>query len=298
MDRKQLCRIFETGETDNSLDEILYLLQQINPQIDRTLIEETHQEIPKFFSGSHPNFKPSNTRYHNLTHTYSVALATIRLFHGLYCEGYTFDQDIIPQGIISAYFHDTGLLLTATDPATSGAKYTINHEERSISFMNHYLSSRGASQSFMDHCASMIKCTSLELNPTELIFDSDDQRLAGYVLGSSDILAQMADRYYLERLPLLFQEMEVGGVNRYSSAIELMQQTTDFYHHIIVNRLETIFHDLKQAMRTHFRVRWNIDHNLYIDNISKNINYVKKIVTECEDTLTSLSSYLRRTPPR
>ncbi|MEN8189563.1 MAG: hypothetical protein ABFS19_06920 [Thermodesulfobacteriota bacterium] len=297
MKHKDLCKIFENGATSDPLDEILYLLDIIAPGINRPLIEETHQEVGRFFSGSHPNFKPSNTRYHNLTHTYSVALATSRLFHGLHCEGRRFDDDIILQGMISAYFHDTGLLLTASDPATTGAEYTINHEERSVSFMNYYLKERGIDQPFMDNCAEMINCTNLDLDPSTLNFSSEDQRIAGYTLGSSDILAQMADRYYLERLPHLYQEMKAGGINQYSSVIELMQQTTNFYHHVIINRLESVYKDLQQAMRTHFRERWDINKNLYMDNIDKNIIYIMQIVQECEDKITCLATYLRRTPP-
>jgi len=290
-------KMIETGETDNPLDEILYLLQQIDLRVDCTLIQETHRQIGRFFSGSHPDFKPSNTKYHNLSHTYSVALATIRIFHGLYCEKQYFDPEIIEQGMVSAYFHDTGLLVAADDPETCGAKYTTTHEERSISFMNDYLAVRGVARSFRDHCADMVKCTNLGIEPDTLTFVSESHRLAGYIVGSADLLAQMADRFYLERLPLLFQEMNEGGVNHYASAIVLMRETNNFYQSVVRKRLEKKFRDLQQAMQTHFRERWNLDQNLYVDNITKNINYIAKIISENADTPARLPNYLRRNPP-
>ena len=289
-------KIFETGATDDPLDEIVYLLQEVNPQIDCKLIEEAHLEIAGIFTGSHPDFKSCDAKYHNLAHTYSVALATIRLFHGLHCEKYIFDQDVILQGMISAYFHDTGLLLTVADTTASGASYTLNHEDRSVSFMNEYLSHCGIAESFMKHCESMVKCTKIGLDPGTLHFESEEHQLAGFVLGSADLLAQMADRCYLERLPWLFQEMKDGGVNNYASVTELMRETNTFYQQLVVNRLESTFKDLKKVMLTHFRERWNMDENLYIDNIRKNLDYVSKIVPESDDQPVDLARYLRRIP--
>ncbi len=289
-------KIFETGATDDPLDEIVYLLQQISPQIDCKLIEEAHLDIARIFTGSHPGFKSCDAKYHNLAHTYSVALATVRLLHGLHCENYTFGQDVILQGVISAYFHDTGLLLKVSDTTVSGASYTVNHEDRSVSFMNEYLTHCGVTESFMKHCESMIKCTKIGLDPGTLHFGSEEHRLAGFVLGSADLLAQMADRCYLERLPWLYQEMKDGGVNNYESVTELMRETNNFYQQFVANRLEFMFKDLKEVMRTHFRERWNMDENLYSDNIRKNLEYVSKIVPEFGEQPVDLSRYLRRIP--
>ncbi len=296
MHHTERTKIFETGATDNPLDEVVYLLQEINPQIDCKLIQEAHLEIAGIFTGNHPGFKSCDAKYHNLAHTYSVALATIRLFHGLHCEKYVFDKDVILQGMISAYFHDTGLLLTVADTTASGASYTVDHEDRSVSFMNEYLSHCGVDESFMKHCESMVQCTKIGLDPGTLRFESEEHQLAGFILGSADLLAQMADRCYLERLPWLFQEMKDGGVNNYASVTDLMRETNTFYQQLVVNRLESSFKDLKKVMRTHFRERWNMDENLYVDNIRKNLDYVSKIAPQSDDQPVDLSQYLRRIP--
>ena len=291
-----LWRILETGDSDNPLTEILYLLQEIDPHIHTELVEKTHQDIESFFSGSHPDFKPCTTKYHDLKHTCSVALATVRLFHGLHCEHHTLPREIILQGVLSAYFHDTGLLLKKTDPAPSGACYTKIHEQRSISLMNDYFAHRNMEKKFMDSCTLMITSTDLTISPLTLSFASEDHLLAGCIVATADILAQMADRYYLERLPWLFEEMQAGGIKTFSSEMDLIQHTTSFYNQIIKHRLATDLKDVQQAMRPHFKARWNLDENLYLNNINNNIKYLNQILAEGEITLPHLFNYLKRTP--
>jgi len=124
-------------------------------------------------------------------------------------------------------------------------------------------------------------------------------QLASFAVGSADILAQMADRYYLERLPSLFQEHEEGGIANYNSAVELMEQTSVFYHDVVIDRLSRVFgKSLPSFMQIHFRERWGVDRNLYLDNIKKNVKYIQLVVESCGgDMEESLQKYLRRVPP-
>ena len=62
-------------------------------------------------------------------------------------------------------------------------------------------------------CSQMIQCTKLSLSPKDLVFDTEEVKLMGHILGTADIIAQMADRVYLERLPLLFDELKEGVVS-------------------------------------------------------------------------------------
>ena len=297
MNHQQLTRIFESGATDDPLDEILALVTLIQPTFDACLLRKLHHDTARLFAGTYLGFRASNTQYHNLKHTYSVALATARLLHGL---TYTHDQDIsiqiIKQALYSAYFHDTGLLMKTSDQALSGAIYTQNHEERSITVMTQYLENNNLSQTFIQDCAAVIKCTDLTLDPEDITFPSPASKLAGYVLGSADILAQMADRCYLERLPFLFQEHKEGGLKAHDSAMELMQDTTFFYHNIITERLEKTFTNIAQAMQAHFHKRWQINNNLYYTNIGNNLGYLEKILQTCEDKMEYLETFLKRNP--
>jgi hypothetical protein len=283
--------------TNDPLDEILALTVETNRDADTEFIRQIHFHIKEIFSGDSPGFQASSTKYHNLRHTQSVALATIRLLHGLTIDKYQFPSHVIEQCILCAYFHDTGLLLQTSETADSGASYTKHHETRSIRFLNQYLDHHRTPKSFRDDCATIIKFTDLRIDPNALSPLTDEIKLSGQILGSADILAQMANRYYLESLPYLYQEHLVGGVQEHASALDLMKHTANFYEHVIGKRLRETFGDVAESMRTHFLNRWQIDRDLYRENINKNIKYLNKIIAQCKVEIKCLEKYLRRIPP-
>ena len=225
-----------------------------------------------------------------------VVLASARLFHGLHCNKVCITPETLFKGLLAAYFHDTGMLLQEGDTTQCGTTYMANHEERSILFLRNYVLQNGYDEGIITDCATIINYTDLKSDPTTFEYHTQDIQLAGQVIGSADILAQMADRYYLECLPLLFNELEAGGINQHNSAQELMEQTEIFYHEVVVKRLTTTFSGTSQAMQTHFRERYKIDRNLYIENIDKNIKYLKKIISQ-SNGIDCLEKHLKRVPP-
>jgi len=275
----------------------LELIERTNPSVDHHTVTSFHHDIQNIFSGAYPGFKENGNKYHNLKHTYSVALATIRLFHGLSVEGCQFSEDLIVKGILSSYFHDTGLLLRSFDTAENGAEFIRFHEDRSISSLCKYLERYDFSEAMLSDCGSIIRCTDLEFDINSIEFSSSKVKLVGQILGSADVLAQMADRYYLERLPFLFQERHAGGLNEYPSAFDLMKDTNNFYRNIIVKRLNKDLGNSARAMQIHFNSRWNINRDLYTENIEKNITYLQKIIKESNDNFDKVQGHLRRHPP-
>jgi hypothetical protein len=289
--------LLEGGSCGDPLEEILNLARIIHPQIDIQLISQVHRDITCIFSGIFPGFRASNPTYHNLRHTRQVALASVRLLHGLWCEGRSFSAETLIQGLLSAYFHDTGMLLSDGDTAKSGSQYFRGHEERSITFIQRYIASSRLPDAYKENCAAIVRCTNLNLDPDQFSFPNEEIKLAGQVIGSADILAQMADRYYLERLPLLFQEQKDGEDHRYNSPIELMKHTTQFYHTTVTRRLRVAFADVSRAMRSHFREYRQIDEDLYAKSIEKNITYLESIIARCAAEHDCVKRYLRRVTP-
>jgi len=296
MDNKRLTQIFEGTSEGSPLEEILNVSRTVNPSIDTRLIREVHDDLCAYFSGNHPQFRKSTMPYHNLRHTQMVALASIRLFHGLHCNNVHITANTYLKGVLAAYFHDTGMLLLEDDPAESGTEYIAGHEARSIQFLQNYAKEKDLPEDIARDCAVIINYTDLKKDPATFNFHSHEIQLAGQVVGSSDILAQMADRYYLECLPLLYNEQKEGGVNSHESALELMEKTAQFYYEVVLKRLIVTFSHTSRAMRYHFKERYKIDRNLYIENIDKNIVYLKEIIKRCE-TIDCLRKYLKRTPP-
>ena len=296
MDNKSLAHLFEGNLNGSHLEEILLLAEKICPSIDLGLIREIYNDLISFFSGLSPHFQRNTLPYHNLRHSQMVVLASARLFHGLHCNHVHISPDTLFKGLLAACFHDTGMLLQEGDPTSSGVKYIANHEARSILFLRNYVVSKGFGDDVSRDCATIINYTDLESDPTTFAYHPHEIQLAGQVIGSADILAQMADRYYLECLPLLFSEQETGGTNQHGSALELMEHTAIFYQDVVLKRLIITFSNTSKAMQTHFREMYKIDRNLYLENIDKNIIYLKKIISKCGD-IDCLEKHLKRMPP-
>lgn len=295
---KELREIFEGGANGDPLPEMLRIFDKISPGSSPGYITKIYEDLNGIFSGEFEGFRESSTKYHDLRHTRNVALATIRLFHGLHCESVNLPPDVIKLGLICAYFHDTGMLLTVKDSKLSGAAYLKSHEERSIIFIREYMHKRGFPTAYLDNCEAIINSTNLTVEPDTINFESEEIKIAGHVLGTADILAQMADRYYLECLPLLYMEQQDAGIHQHPSSLALMRQTTKFYHEVIENRLQKSFHNKCDAMLTHFREWWQLDSNLYMEYIKKNILYLEEVVRKYDSGEGELGQYLRRQQPK
>ena len=118
--------------------------------------------------------------------------------------------------------------------------------------------------------------------------------MIGKIVGSSDLLAQMADRNYLEKLFLLFKEFEEAGLPGFDSELDLLQKTETFYNSTARQRLNEEFNGISRVMRTHFKERWGIDKDLYAESILKNITYLKTTVAKCEEDFACYFENLRR----
>jgi hypothetical protein len=274
--------------------EIQNILLQIDPSFGFSLIENVCNDIILLFNGKFPGYRTSNTKYHNLEHTCAVALATARLMHGLHIQGHVFPSRVIQLGLIGALFHDTGLIQTDDEEEGTGAQYTIGHEERSIVLMEKYLSGKDFSADDILDCSHIIMCTKLSLPLNEIPFNSEETGVMGKILGSADLIAQMADRNYLEKLPLLFLEFREAGMAGFETPLELFKNTEEFYHSVARTRLTEELGNVSSAALYHFRNRWNIDRNLYAESIENNIKYMKKATGDCADSYDCLIKKFRR----
>lgn len=283
------------GCPEDIYKEMKFIISLMIDDFDFDFIDLCFENTEKIFNGRFPGYQASNTSYHNLDHTMAVALALLRLTHGIYLqEEKAFSPEIIECGVIAAFFHDSGLIQKISDQYGTGAKYTKFHEERSILFVHEYLKSVGRTDRMSNLCAQMIQCTKLSFSPSQLQFDSDEIKLMSYILGTADIVAQMADRVYLERLPLLLDELKEGGVPGYDSTVDIYHQTVTFFKEVIRKRLYVEFDGIIEAMRHHFMDRWNIDQNLYVTAIENNINYIEYLNKTCPQDKNFYRQYLRR----
>lgn len=272
--------LIDTNSPAETLAEINKILHLIDPSLDPSPIEKIFEDIIRLFNGKFPGYKASNTKYHNLEHTCSSTLASARLIHGLHVQGQIFSPRLVQLCLIGTLFHDTGLIQTEEEKEGTGAQHTIGHEDRSISLMEKYLAEKGYSVEDIRDCGHMIKCTELFLSLDEIPFHSEEVRTMGKVVGTADLVAQMADRNYQEKLPLLFLEFQEAGMEGFETPLELFQKTEEFYRRVARKRLTDVLGGISSAALYHFRERWNIDKNLYEESIKYNIRRMKETVVE------------------
>ena len=282
------------NEPKKIFKEIESLLKELALDFDIKAFERLFYDIQKLFMGHYPGFRASNTKYHNLDHTMSVALASARLMHGGFVEGVTFETKNILLGMAASLCHDTGFIQTKDENEGTGAKYTVGHEQRSIDFMRQYFFEKGFSHEDMEDCAHLISCTILNLSPKDIPFRTREMEILGRIVGSADLLAQMADRNYLEKLLLLFMEFDEAGLPEFDSALTLLRKTDEFYRGFAKQRLSEDLGGVSKYMQSHFRVRWGIDRSLYEDYIAKNIDYLETLKDLCKDSYTCYLENLRR----
>jgi len=276
------------------LREIEQIISSMFDDYDFSGVELLYRDIIMLFRGEYPGYRACNTKYHDLEHTSAVALAVARLMHGCYMDGMVLHRQSMLLGVEAALFHDVGLIQTEDDKVGSGAKYTVGHEQRSIAFMRRYLSEKNISDEAIEDCSHLIMCTILNLHVADIPFRSDDIRLLGRIVGAADLLAQIADRYYLEKLLLLYKEFEEAGIPGFNTEIDLLRKTEEFYNNVAQKRLDHDFKGVVSHMPSHFKNRWGLKKDLYEESIKRNIAYLKSILEESDDTLSIFRENLRR----
>jgi hypothetical protein len=268
-------------------------LREFFPDYDATLFGKAFADVQQLFFGQYPGYRSSNTKYHDFEHTCSVVLAQARLIFGAMAEGVVFTEREAVKGLLASLYHDVGLIQTEDDTTGTGAKYTVGHEERSIQFMRQNLDGSLPCEDIED-IADCIRCTILAMSPAKISFRCGAMRMMGWFLGSADLLAQIADRYYLEKLLMLFEEFKEARLPGYDTAFDLLLKTRNFYQDVARKRLD---HDLGQVdryMRPYFKRRWNVDQDLYAAAIHRNLDYLDTIVAGCNDDIDCFMGGLRR----
>lgn len=205
--------------------------------------------------------------------------------------GRAVDPGFLLLGLICSLFHDVGLIQKQEEREGTGARFTLGHEERSILFVRSYFREHDLPAALSEDCAQIIGCTIVALDPSEIYFRSQESELIGQILGSADLIAQMADRLYLEKLLYLYREFQEGGVPGFSSEFDLLRKTQSFYENVSRRRLEEGLGNVCACMRLHFRDRFGEDRDFYQEGIDKNIRYLQETVLQYE---TDYRCMLRR----
>jgi hypothetical protein len=272
------------------LEEVKAIVSVMMPDFDFEPLNRAFRDVVSLFHGQYPGYRKCNTEYHDLKHTTDALLAMTRLLHGAVLNKQVFSEKGVKLGLIGALLHDTGYIQTADDNVGTGAKFTFTHIPRSIFFMEKYLSENGYSGEDIEYCRAILNCTGLNVKINEMHFGSAEIEMLGKILGTADLLGQMADRTYLEKLPFLYREFKEGNVSSFETELDMLKKTPGFSY----GTLERFEHELggvNRYMRDHFRERWGIDEDLYITSIKNQVKYLEYLLENHED---GYRNYMRR----
>lgn len=273
----QLFNFIPIGSPKALLGEAVIILELISPNFNTAPVKYAFNAITSLYKGSWPGYRSCNTEYHDLDHTTDAFLAMARLIHGAVVDGVTFTNRNITIGMMAALLHDVGYIQEEHDMEGTGAKYTTSHVQRGIDFLERHGSEFGLSAREITDCRAMILCTDLDVDISTIEFSSLEVELLGKILASADLLAQMADRAYLEKILLLYYELKEAGIDDFEDELDLLEKTEVFFE-FIDSRLKTTLNATDRHMSSHFFSRWGIQADLYHISIEKQKNYLHKIL--------------------
>lgn len=286
----QLSLLVNTTDPYKVLEEVKTIFQDMFSKGDFTLLSAVFEDVFSLFSGKLEGFKACDTPYHNLKHTTDVFLAMARLIHGAQTQGFALNTIDVNLGLVAALMHDTGYIQKDSENYDSSAKLAPAHIDRSIAFMAHVLTQKGYSHDSVLQCEQAILCTNLEKPLNTIPFQSPSGKLIGEMLASADLLAQTADRTYLEKLPLLYREFKEAGTGNYECELDLIKDAT-LFNNRMNERLTTQLNSVNHFFQNHFRIRWDIDADLYQEAINRAMVYLAHIL---ESDAENYKSHLRR----
>ena len=287
-----------TTDPDAVSREVARIYQDLYQADAPGTIGQVFEDVARLYRGDYPGYYACDTSYHDIQHVLDVTLAMARLMDGCVraTDASVLNERLFRFGIMTALYHDCGYIRHRADTRHSnGAEYTKTHVSRGGRFLEEYLTKIGMAD-LAPVASRTLHFTGYEV-PVATIRVEPQFRLIGNLLGSADILAQMADRCYLEKChERLYPEFVSGGIARHTtpqgeeqvvfeSAAHLIFQTPRFYESA-QKRLNVDLGGYCDYVEKHFG-----GENLYFTKLEKNINYARAIADR-EDL-----SLLRRKPP-
>ena len=282
-------------------DAVISLLDDACPGASFDQLWIAFYDFDQLGTGRRPVYQGCDTVYHDRQHSLDMTLAMARLLVG-YERSATAAEKMGPErvvfGVIVALLHDSGYIRRTDEPRwANGAEFTNWHVSRSAEFLRTYLAKNG-----LNHWATIgarvVHFTGYELNIDDIELSDPKDSLVGHFLGTADLMAQMADRCYLEKCrDRLYSEFIRAGVpikadsdnagdTYYASGIDLLRKTPDFYQHMAATRLDNKFGQAYRYIEVLYDGR-----NPYMEFIEGNFDYLKRVIKRND------WSKLRRKPP-
>jgi hypothetical protein len=269
--------------------EVAQLCHAMFPAGDRALVSRVFGWATTCFTGNYEGLQALDTKYHDYEHTLQVTLCLARLLQARHQAGAqpALSLPRFEQVLIAALFHDSGYLKTKYDTFGSGAKFTVVHVERGAEFAGMFLTEQGFPAPGIKAVQNMILCTNFMADLARIPFADEEERMAGLALATADLLGQMADPDYVDKLPRLFSEFREadyfkapGGAGTdtatFSSANDLMRKTPLFYEKVVKVKINRDYRGLYRYLNRPYPD----GPNWYMEQIDANLKRIEETLAK------------------
>lgn len=257
--------------------QVCDIVRTFAPGHDLGRVEATFALLRRAFAGDLPGYGSLQTLYHNTMHTNEVVLCSARMLHGLHLADKGLDGELIDAALIGALLHDSGYLMRDEENVGTGAQFTAEHVNRGVDFARRHLGY--LPESLLATTVKVIQMTDHHKDPERVKFDNPQQQLAAHATATADLVAQMANREYLERLLLLYFEFREAGLGGFGDIHDLLENTANFYR-MTRARLDNALHGLAVHLKRHFAAQRGEERNFYYESIDRNLAYLERLVNE------------------
>jgi hypothetical protein len=290
-------------------DAVLRIFAARYPGADFGSLARAFDDLQALFEGRYPGYLACDTLYHDIRHTLDMTLAMARLVdgHERICAT---PERLGPRraalGVLVALLHDSGYLKRSSEAdIENGAIFTKVHVSRSADFLSRYLPTIGFAPE-AQLASRLVHFTGYEMEIEDIAVADPRDRMIGCMVGTADLVGQMSDRMYLEKVRQFLYEEFVWGkvaretlpdgreVVRYSSPDDLMIKTPGFYEYVARSRIDKKLGAVDRYAEVHFD-----GSNLYQSEIDHNMDFLRQAIEKAElhrlrRTCYSLSSSARR----
>lgn len=277
-------------------DAVCELFAHTSDEPPVTTLRQAFTDFQRLFTGQFPGYLGCDTVYHDMQHSLDGTLATARLIVGhdrSQPDTERFGMQLGLLGVVITLFHDAGYIRRTEEAERHGAEFTASHVSRSAQFLAGYLPGLGLGE-YADTAARIVHFTGYEVQFEQIETADPRLRRLGHLIGTGDLIAQLADRCYLEKCrDRLYPELALGSLadprptqTQYQSGLDVLRQTPRFIDELRRSRLDGAFASSYRHLEALFD-----GSNPYLDAIERNERYLREALQ------TGRWPHLRRDPP-
>lgn len=209
-------------------------------------------DVADLYAGRWASHEACAVTYHNFSHSLDVCLAAARMLSGWNKaqQAQALEAKYFQLGMAAGLFHDAGYIKNKGDHAGAGGKFTLVHVERGMEIARAYLSKKQWPPEEVDAVCRIISITDYgKLPDLDPLFTDLRLKAMAQMVATADLVAQMADTDYVQRIDDLFAEFKEvykfekraalvkKGTKVYKTVQEIKDGTIDFYEQFVVPTL-------------------------------------------------------------